>query len=400
MSMASRTQEGFVTGQSHQGASPRDGPANLDASVPGVVPIETHQSITAPASCSNESSAVFVTQESHQGASPRDSPANLDASVPGVVPIEIHQSIAAPASCSNEGSPVTKTDGVKDQKSSGGTWKGPDVGNWSVSDGGKSKKSERRTGWKGPDVGSEGPVSQQLNDVDGAGSMFSANQNIAAVEEYDSDNESLNEIKARTMYRMVEEIVVGGTKYKLLFLTNRQAQLLSTLEGSIKRVFDAFEIKTPKLVLNLIASQGVPSEFSGFGNMPIGPYATKDEMYRNDEFLVEFMRRVVVPMAIETNAIVLVEACGWCRLAVAFGKAVHELKAKWPGGKPPFTTLGFTGDINFMYTNSDTDAFWKKLRMRSKAWKARDDFIKIVSSACFTNPASKLQSSRGVHVCN
>ncbi len=338
--------------------------------------------------------AVFVNRETEPGASPRTLIQDVH-SLPGVVPIEQKESIAAPASLSQDQGPTSLADGQQT-----GRWKGPDAGNGSVTDSNGQKsdrgawkgpdaasvtdsngqKSERRA-WKGPDAASEKHI-KQASDMDEADSLFSGVVQ-PPVEGYDSDNESLNEIKARTMYRMVEEIIVGGTKYKLLFLTNRQAQLLSTLEGSIRRVFDAFEIKTPKLIMNLIASQGVPKEYAGFGEMPTGPYANREEMYRNDELLVEFMRRVVVPMAIETNAIVLVEACGWCRLAVAFGKAVKEQRAQWPGGQTPFTTLGFTGDINFMYTNPDTDAFWKKLRIKSKAWKARDEFIKLVSYVRF-----------------
>jgi len=106
----------------------------------------------------------------------------------------------------------------------------------------------------------------------------------------EDDNENICEIKARTMYRMVEEINIGGDVYKLLLLTNSQARLLSSLEGSIQRVLDSLEIPAPKLVMNFLCSQGVPAALAGYGDLPTGPYASKEEMLMNDERLVQFLK--------------------------------------------------------------------------------------------------------------
>jgi len=73
--------------------------------------------------------------------------------------------------------------------------------------------------------------------------------------------EQLQLIKARTMYQMVEEIDGGAAlgKRKIIFLTNAQANLISTQPDGIKRLMQALEIPSPKLVINIISSWG----FSG-----------------------------------------------------------------------------------------------------------------------------------------
>ena len=73
--------------------------------------------------------------------------------------------------------------------------------------------------------------------------------------------EQLQLIKARTMYQMVEEIDGGAAlgKRKIIFLTNAQANLISTQPDGIKRLIQALEIPSPKLVINIISSWG----FSG-----------------------------------------------------------------------------------------------------------------------------------------
>ena len=54
--------------------------------------------------------------------------------------------------------------------------------------------------------------------------------------------EQFNEMKARTMYQMVEDLTVIGKPYQLLFLTNKQAALLENIEDSVPRILDAFEV--------------------------------------------------------------------------------------------------------------------------------------------------------------
>ena len=56
------------------------------------------------------------------------------------------------------------------------------------------------------------------------------------------------------MFNMVEEVSDG--KCKLLFLTNPQAELISSSSESVQRMLDALEVQKPSLVIELFASFG------------------------------------------------------------------------------------------------------------------------------------------------
>jgi hypothetical protein len=57
---------------------------------------------------------------------------------------------------------------------------------------------------------------------------------------------------------MTEEVpdYGGGGRKRLLFLTNSQAELISGSSASLQKMLDALEIPRPKLVINLLVSQG------------------------------------------------------------------------------------------------------------------------------------------------
>eukprot|EP00966_Prymnesium_polylepis_P184864 4284421-Prymnesium_polylepis.1 len=85
-----------------------------------------------------------------------------------------------------------------------------------------------------------------------------ANQPLMTAEHVTAD---LQEIRARTMYQMVEELEFkGGITRKLLFMTNRQTSLLTSLKGSMKRLLDAFELPPPKLIIVINHSKGTEYE--------------------------------------------------------------------------------------------------------------------------------------------
>ena len=78
----------------------------------------------------------------------------------------------------------------------------------------------------------------------------------------DSKNrQKLNEIKARTMFNMVDTVSSASVTSHLLFLTNQQATSLSErMDGqNIDKVLKAFEIDTDniKLVINLLPDRGL-----------------------------------------------------------------------------------------------------------------------------------------------
>jgi hypothetical protein len=72
------------------------------------------------------------------------------------------------------------------------------------------------------------------------------------------------EIKARTMYDMVTDIAGGR---KLLFLTNAQAELLSSTSESLSKMIQELGIPmegpdAPKLVINLLTSKGFENDLN------------------------------------------------------------------------------------------------------------------------------------------
>jgi len=65
-----------------------------------------------------------------------------------------------------------------------------------------------------------------------------------------SDYEKLQVMKAKTMYEMVEDFDLGQGTVKLLFLTNSQADSISSSSQTLHKMLEALEIHTPKLVIN------------------------------------------------------------------------------------------------------------------------------------------------------
>ena len=79
-----------------------------------------------------------------------------------------------------------------------------------------------------------------------------------------SDYEKLQVMKAKTMYEMVEDIDLGNGHLKLLFLTNSQADSISSSSQTLHKMLEALEIQTPKLVINLLSSWGLRNSLNLF----------------------------------------------------------------------------------------------------------------------------------------
>ena len=80
--------------------------------------------------------------------------------------------------------------------------------------------------------------------------------------EYEEIQSELLELKAKTMYRMVEDIKLGNKAKKIVFLRNAQAQLLvddsiSKDGKGIELLMSVIELKhKPEMVINVIGSCG------------------------------------------------------------------------------------------------------------------------------------------------
>ena len=223
---------------------------------------------------------------------------------------------------------------------------------------------------------------------------------ITEVSAFAEDSEQLQMIKARTMYQMVEELEEG--KVKLLFLTNPQAvQIASSPEG-IQRMLDALEVKKPSLVIELLGSIG----FRGDLDLAVNPGCDRQPAFlsHEDERVAEakldrFMADVIIPLAAQTNAVVLCDAAsGACILSTSFLRMFSVARAKWSGAAP-FVVLSTTSSINhlYMYQHVKEDAYWKTLRKASRAWWQRDaKLTQVHGTANTTGPQYDLDPNASI----
>ena len=178
----------------------------------------------------------------------------------------------------------------------------------------------------------------------------------------------------------------GGGRKRLLFLTNSQAELISGSSASLQKMLDALEIPRPKLVINLLVSQGstdyVANEILGeladlaksdAGLVPRrGPFAGPDEERQMIEMLDHFMETVILPLAAQTNAFILCSACpNTCMLSSSLTRMLSVHRSTW-GREPPFTILSTTASITKLYQNPDEASVWRGVRRASRAWRQRD----------------------------
>ena len=224
-----------------------------------------------------------------------------------------------------------------------------------------------------------------------------ANSAHETLDEYSraKDDNDLDKLRAKAMYNLVEEIEVEGVEKKLLFLTNAQAELITRTPGSIKRLLEAFEMPEPRLVINLLYSQGTIAdmlgqcdsgfvknrEYYGDGRVRnVHPWLSHEEALRAEKKLDSFMSQVLVPIAAENNAVVVCDCLkGGCFLSSSFHRVMALQAGKWVG-KPPITVLSFSADLHALYRNPDLLASWRTLKNKSKHWRKRevDDLLPLI----------------------
>ena len=211
-------------------------------------------------------------------------------------------------------------------------------------------------------------------------------------------------IKARTMFQMVEDIQSsGGNAKKLLFLTNAQAEYLSSSQQTLVKMLDALELPKPKLVINILMSQGFRTNTDIQGDRPFAcekqeaglvnhrpPFVSLEEERAAEGKIERFMADVLLPLAAQTNAIVLCSADpSSCVLSAALTRVFGLLRAKW-GAKPPFTIISVFGSVHNLYRNSDLSASWRELRKLSRSWRQRDRMLTEMVARQYTGPDGEI----------
>ena len=205
-----------------------------------------------------------------------------------------------------------------------------------------------------------------------------------------NEGEQLRMIKARTMYKMVEEIpsLSGAPPAKLLFITNKQANLLAGNASSLQRMMNALEIPRPKLVINLLCSWTYWTEpnntlfgASDSANLPGAvkskpPFLSLDEKETAEAKVDRFMQTIIIPLAVKTQAIIICSASSCnCMLSQSLTRMYAMQRAKW-GLKAPFTILSFASFTGLFYLDEKESAYWTHVRRHSTAWQNRDTTIR------------------------
>eukprot|EP01045_Picozoa_sp_COSAG04_P015628 COSAG04_NODE_1248_length_7581_cov_24.589453_1_plen_386_part_10 len=206
-----------------------------------------------------------------------------------------------------------------------------------------------------------------------------------------NDENELATIRVRTMFGLVEELRVAAgatdSHTHLLYLTNMQAQLFKA--ETVPKMLQAFELPQPSLVINLMGSFCYPCFFD-CSMPPSFTQQERDDFYRlaphnvqgnshsfvsGDEAtqgcrrLSSFFKEVLLPLAAETNAIVLCSARDAEQMSTTLAEVMPLFTAKY-GGQLPFTVLTITAANTLRYNMLyNPDSFACELANKSKNWR-------------------------------
>ena len=172
-------------------------------------------------------------------------------------------------------------------------------------------------------------------------------------------DDDLTTIKAKTMYRMIEDVhdPEVGINRKLLFLSSKQCCLIAQDPSAISKMLDAFLIdkQQPKLVINLLPS--MIRSWMRVRPLPGDPDGEREGIAALDRFMAE----QIIPLAQRTHAIILCSALQpFCVLSESLSQA-----------SLPFTIISYMGHVPHLYKNQREGSTWKAIRKLSKVWQER-----------------------------
>ena len=183
-----------------------------------------------------------------------------------------------------------------------------------------------------------------------------------------SEDDDLPTIKAKTMYKMVEDVEdsKAGIK-KLLFLSSKQADLIARDPSAIDKMLAIFVDKQqPKMVINLLPS--MIRCWTRVRPLAGDPDGEREGLAALDRFMAEH----IIPLAEKTHAIILCSAVQpFCVLSESLSRMLKLVRSRW-GSELPFTILSCTGQLPALYTVMRLDTTWREIRNLSKVWKKRE----------------------------
>lgn len=192
-------------------------------------------------------------------------------------------------------------------------------------------------------------------------------------------------MKASTLYKMVEDVTdLNGDLAKLVFLTNKQASICCKTPENLGRFIEALDMPKPQLVIQLEYSLGlkyfqqllrVPAYYPGLENLKLDPlslpWGDVVEAVEARARLVKFMGEVLIPLAEQTNALIIVSGSNQCELTNALGRAMAMRRAKW-GARIPFTIMAVEHRMAELYTYGEGESsLWWSFMKQSREWSLR-----------------------------
>jgi hypothetical protein len=200
----------------------------------------------------------------------------------------------------------------------------------------------------------------------------------------------LNEIRVKTMYKMVEQCKVyyGGDEMtkKILYLTNQQSDMLNGNEDAMRRCIKALNLRDSKLVIILLGSCGVRTQMMyahpEMENNPrsefIGGTYLSSELNVNDASITEtqmllFMQTIILPLAIKTKALIIVNGANDCSLSSSLATVALAEQARL-GENCPFTVVAMACEYEVHYKavlEIEKDSLASQICRGSLSWKSR-----------------------------
>jgi hypothetical protein len=191
--------------------------------------------------------------------------------------------------------------------------------------------------------------------------------------------------------RLVEEIQVaaGATDAltRVLYLTNMQAQLFKA--ETVPKMMQAFEARQPSLVINLMEGSSYPIFYEkdidvrelseqeradwslAMPHNILGSsdsFASRAEAAQATRHLANFFKEVLLPLAAETNAVILCSAKDTDILSATMTEVLPLFAARY-GGQLPFTVFGIAPAANFAWQMlKSLNSLASELAMKSKNW--------------------------------
>lgn len=194
----------------------------------------------------------------------------------------------------------------------------------------------------------------------------------------------------QTMYKMVDDVNASiasqETRKRVMYLTNKQASLFDSV--AMARCIQALDLGKPKLVIKLMTALGVRSQtISAHGenkDLPAGHYQAtgynllSSELDVSDERIVEsqavlFLRTCLLPLAIQTRAIILVDGANDCFIASALANVCLGIQARM-GKDCPFTVVStvFEFEVHCWAVSAQhTNTLAAQIARGSKTWRQR-----------------------------